>query len=215
MAEVIEVIEAVADVELPELPDRVEIQGRNKMPCDYSEYPENWKEIRKEILARAGNQCELCGAENGKPHWKTGSKVVLTIAHLDQDKENNKKYNLRALCQRCHNIIDLPYRIKRRKEKKRMEAGKIKIQDLLIKSIAEEINIKVKEYLEKNHIKGSEVEINMEIVENNNPYEIKVITTINSKGMGARPIRPERMPERMDYMKKGESLGKPRINKRS
>ena len=90
-----------------------------KMPCDYSEYPGNWKEIRKEILARAENKCELCGAENGKPHWKTGSKVVLTIAHLDQDKENNAKYNTRALCQRCHNIIDLPYRVKRREEAKR------------------------------------------------------------------------------------------------
>ena len=110
--------EAVEDVALPGLPDKVEIQGRNKMPCDYSKYPENWKEIRKEILKRAGDKCELCGAENGKPHWKTGSKVVLTIAHLDQDRKNNEKYNLRALCQRCHNIIDLPYRIKRRKEKK-------------------------------------------------------------------------------------------------
>ena len=88
------------------------------MPCDYSNYPKNWKKIRKEILERAENKCELCGAENGKPHWKTGSKVVLTIAHLDQNRENNAKYNLRALCQRCHNIIDLPYRIKRRGEKK-------------------------------------------------------------------------------------------------
>lgn len=98
------------------------------MPCDYSQYPEDWKEIRETVLARAGNQCELCGAENGKPHWKTGSIVVLTIAHLDQDRKNNKKYNLKALCQRCHNIIDLPYRIKRRKEKRRKESRQMIFQ---------------------------------------------------------------------------------------
>lgn len=152
------------------------------MPCNYSEYPENWKEIREEILIRAGNRCELCGAENGKPHWKTGSKVVLTIAHLDQDKENNAKYNTRALCQRCHNIIDLPYRIKRRKEKKRMEAGEIRIQDLLIKGLGEEITIKVKEYLRKNHIEEESIEINIEIIENNDPYKLEVKTTINQRG---------------------------------
>lgn len=180
------------------------------MPCDYSQYPENWKEIREEILARAGNRCELCGAENGKPHWKTGSIVVLTIAHLDQDIENNKKYNLLAACQRCHNKIDLPYRIKRRKEKRRMEAGQMNIQDYFIKGLGEEIIIKVKEYLEKNHIKESEVETNIEIVENNNPYEIKVITTINRKEAKVRPIRPERM----DYMEKGASIGKARTYKK-
>ena len=210
MVEETERTEAVEDVELPGLQAKEEIRGKSNMPCDYSKYPENWKEIRKEILIRAGNRCELCGAENGKPHWKTGSKVVLTIAHLDQDRENNAKYNTRALCQRCHNIIDLPYRIKRRKERERMESGQMRIQDLLIKGLGEEIIIKVKEYLEKNHIKGSEIEINIEIIENDNPYEIKVITTINRKKVETRPIRPERM----DYMEKGASIGKPRIYKK-
>ena len=30
------------------------------------------------------------------------SRVVLTIAHLDHQPENNDPGNLRALCQRCH-----------------------------------------------------------------------------------------------------------------
>ena len=120
--------EAVVDVVLPGLQAKEEIRGKSRMPCDYSKYPGNWKEIREEILIRAGNRCELCGAENGKPHWKTGSKVVLTIAHLDQGRENNKKYNLRALCQRCHNIIDLPYRIKRRRERIRKKSKQINIK---------------------------------------------------------------------------------------
>ena len=98
------------------------------MPINYKDYPRNWPEIREAILIRAEDKCELCGAENGKPHWKTKSKVVLTIAHLDQDIENNAKYNLRALCQRCHNIIDLPYRIKRRRERIRIKSRQINIK---------------------------------------------------------------------------------------
>jgi len=86
------------------------------MPCDYKNYHPQWKIISKDIIKnRAKNRCELCNAENGKPHWKTGSKVVLTVHHLDRDVKNNKPYNLIALCQRCHNKIDLPFRIKRRK----------------------------------------------------------------------------------------------------
>jgi len=68
------------------------------MPCDYKDYDPEWANIRTEILVRADGRCELCGAENYKPHWKTGSKVVLTVAHIDQDKNNNKRYNLLALC---------------------------------------------------------------------------------------------------------------------
>lgn len=101
--------------------------GEGIVPCNYKDYPNDWKEIRKEILKRANNRCELCNAENYKPHWKTGSKVVLTIAHIDQDRENNKRYNLLALCQRCHLRIDLPYKIKKRGIKK----NEYKTSDLL------------------------------------------------------------------------------------
>jgi hypothetical protein len=34
------------------------------MPCDYSQYPADWKERRARVLARAGNRCEFCKAEN-------------------------------------------------------------------------------------------------------------------------------------------------------
>lgn len=35
------------------------------MPCDYSKYPANWKEISVAIRERAGWRCEWCGVENG------------------------------------------------------------------------------------------------------------------------------------------------------
>lgn len=73
------------------------------MPCDYSNYPKEWKTvIRPAILARANDCCEACGAVNHQPHPVTGSRVVLTIAHLDHDTTNNDFSNLRAYCQKCH-----------------------------------------------------------------------------------------------------------------
>lgn len=47
-------------------------------------------------------RCEWCPAVNGQPHPVTGSKVVLTVAHIDHDTTNNRFHNLAALCQRCH-----------------------------------------------------------------------------------------------------------------
>lgn len=83
-------------------------------PIDYSEYPKDWKEIRARILDRSGNRCEGspkfpdCRAENGKPHPVTGSKVVLTIGHLNHDASNwdVKDDDLRAWCNRCHLTYD-------------------------------------------------------------------------------------------------------------
>ena len=72
------------------------------MPVDWSLYPTNWKDIRRQILDRACHRCEFCGAANYEPHPITGSKVVLTIAHLDHDTMNNSPENLKSLCQKCH-----------------------------------------------------------------------------------------------------------------
>jgi len=85
------------------------------MPINYKEYPPNWKEIRERILARAGNKCEWCGAKNLERHPVTGSRVVLTIAHLDRDKHNWNVADdrLAALCQRCHLNYDREYHLKK------------------------------------------------------------------------------------------------------
>lgn len=102
------------------------------MPIDYTLYPANWRgEIRPAILERANNRCEECGVPNYatgardlEGNWhnskeicnmnsdvgyglfgKYGVKdirIVLTIAHLDHDIQNNDPSNLKALCQRCH-----------------------------------------------------------------------------------------------------------------
>ncbi len=99
------------------------------MPIDYSKYPANWKtEIRPAILKRAGNRCEKCGVPNlvqgyrdksGKFHalnaFQCGLaslcghrvfRIVLTVAHLNHDRTDNRPENLAALCQRCHLLHD-------------------------------------------------------------------------------------------------------------
>ena len=94
------------------------------MPCDYKDYPPNWKsEIRPAILDRAGHRCEGspkypdCRAVNYEPHPITGSIVVLTIAHFDHDRTNNDYGNLWAWCQKCHNRHDAPHRVETRRGK--------------------------------------------------------------------------------------------------
>lgn len=98
-------------------------------------YPADWSEISKRIrFERAGNRCEWCGAENGKPHPITGSRVVLTVAHLGVplpdgqpgDRFNTmdcRDENLAALCQRDHLNYDRPFHVRTRKRraKKRRE----------------------------------------------------------------------------------------------
>lgn len=110
------------------------------MPCNYKEYPENWKWLSKQIIKDAGNRCELCYAPNGETivrdknalhPWdhlpdkkyvefmdkrkEKITKIVLTVHHIDSDKKNNTKQNLIALCQRCHLRLDLQKHMKNRR----------------------------------------------------------------------------------------------------
>ena len=110
------------------------------MPVDMSLYPNNWHDIRARILLRAGGdngdprinaRCEWCDAKNWRPHPITGSKVVLTIAHLDDpDPMNCADSNLAALCQKCHNGHDAPMRARNRATKARIaeiESGQMEL----------------------------------------------------------------------------------------
>lgn len=113
------------------------------MPINYKEYPPNWKtEIRPTVLERAKNCCEECNVPNyaiiyrpekGKKDWVLMpegheadamaidgikfTKIILTIAHLDHDKENHSVNidRLKALCQRCHLVYDKNHHAANRK----------------------------------------------------------------------------------------------------
>ena len=93
-------------------------------------YPADWKKISLRIRAKAGNQCEFCGAENYKPHPVTGSKVVLTVAHLNHIPMDVRDENLKALCQRCHLTYDAKHHAQNAaitRHKRRVESGQLEL----------------------------------------------------------------------------------------
>ena len=115
-------------------------------PHNKEKYPDNWLWIRQEILKRAGYRCEgsprypFCNAEDRKPHPDTGSTVMLTVAHLDNDPSNCdglesggpvkpfSKSNLRAWCQLCHVNYDAKFHAKNAaitRRQKRIRAGQL------------------------------------------------------------------------------------------
>ncbi len=85
-------------------------------PENRDRYPADWKAISLEVREAAGWRCvgsdayPGCRAKHGFEHPVTGSQVVLTVAHIDHDPANCDRANLRAWCQRCHNVYDGPSR---------------------------------------------------------------------------------------------------------
>jgi 5-methylcytosine-specific restriction endonuclease McrA len=87
---------------------RMSPEARAYRRAQRARYPRNWKRISRSVITRAEYRCEACGAEQGKPHPVSGSKVILGAAHLDHRPENVSPDNLRAWCQRCHLRYDHP-----------------------------------------------------------------------------------------------------------
>jgi len=105
-------------------------------------YPKNWKQISLDVRAKAGNRCEFCDIENHSIGFRTKDgefielqpshqvdvyvkennlkliKIILTVAHLDHNPENNNPKNLKALCQKCHLNYDKEQHLKTRQKNK-------------------------------------------------------------------------------------------------
>ena len=94
------------------MPIRTEMRAR---------YPKDWR-VRLRLVRnyRSRGRCEWCGAVNGSPHPVTGSRVVLTVAHVyDKRPEAASPLNLAALCQKCHNRHDAADRLAGRRARAR------------------------------------------------------------------------------------------------
>jgi len=112
------------------MPIRPENRGR---------YPADWPAISAGIKERAGWRCECtgecgrpyvhldvderCRNRHGQPAFQTGSRVVLTTAHLDHTPENCDPPNLRAMCQGCHLHYDRDHHAATRAETRRAESA--------------------------------------------------------------------------------------------
>ena len=118
-------------------------------PENKSRYPPDWAEIRRAILDRAGNCCELCGVRNHAVGYRDSNgqfvellrspyawdvidpslfKIVLTIMHRDHTPENCDPANLKAACQLCHNRYDAPVRAAGRRLRRRQLIEKRQIR---------------------------------------------------------------------------------------
>ena len=67
-------------------------------------------ELKEQIRELVHRKCQKCGKEESK------LKRKLDIHHLDGNKWNNKKENLRALCLDCHLKVESEDRVKSTKE---------------------------------------------------------------------------------------------------
>lgn len=84
-------------------------------PENRARYPRDWPQISHRIrFERAAGQCECegecgrathtgrCPNRHGHSAYLTGSKVILTVAHLNHTPEDCRDENLKAMCQGCH-----------------------------------------------------------------------------------------------------------------
>lgn len=92
-------------------------------------YPSDWPARSRFVrVYRARGRCEWCGAQNGEAHPITGSIVVLTVAHVFDDRpEASSLLNLAALCQLCHNRHDALARAARRRHRLAEERGQLEL----------------------------------------------------------------------------------------
>src|SRR6185436_205913 len=63
-------------------------------------YPQNWNEIAIAVKDEAGWNCVRCGHAHDIP-----AGYMLTVHHLDLHPNNCAWWNIPALCQKCHLII--------------------------------------------------------------------------------------------------------------
>lgn len=122
-------------------------------PENRDRYPKGWPAISRRIrFERAEGRCECtgqcgidhedealdldisemafapearCQAVHGEQHPVTGSKVILTVMHLNHDPEDCSEENLLAGCQRCHLRYDAKHHARNAREtiRRRKAAG--------------------------------------------------------------------------------------------
>jgi hypothetical protein len=73
-----------------------------------------------------------CTAVHGKPHPRTGSRVVLTTAHLKaaDGKMDCRDDVLRAMCQACHLAYDMEHHVQNRRRSRESALGLIPLEGL-------------------------------------------------------------------------------------
>lgn len=91
-------VQVVHDERFRKLADKAEACVRSLMGTPTGgEYPEDWPYIAKCVKDDAAWACVRCRHHHDPPSGHT-----LTVHHFDGNKSNCERWNLMALCQRCH-----------------------------------------------------------------------------------------------------------------
>jgi hypothetical protein len=102
-------------------------------PENRARYPRDWPVISLARRRAADWTCQgspaypTCRARQGEPHPVTGSKVVLTVGHLDHTPENIDITNLKVWCQRCHLTYDAHHHKMTRQATRRAELQTVEL----------------------------------------------------------------------------------------
>lgn len=112
------------------------------------EYPENWRELRAAVQARAGDRCERCGIPNhAYKHsgvWVAGDvlltllsepserlrivRVVCTTAHKPGTSKMSQDIgDLEFLCQRCHLNQDRVHHLEVQRQNRDRRRGQMEL----------------------------------------------------------------------------------------
>jgi hypothetical protein len=118
------------------------------MPINYKDYPADWKAISLQIRTeRAAGRCECegecerghagrCAARQGDPCSTNPTRgVVLTVAHLWRgpctcNVKCGDPQHLKAMCQACHLIYDLPHHVADARRTRARLAGQLWLGDM-------------------------------------------------------------------------------------
>lgn len=110
-------------------------------PENRHRYGTDWDQFSRRIrFERASGRCECegecgrgthkgrCPNVHGGPAYGTGSRVVLTVAHLDHTPETRDETKVKAMCNGCHLHYDRDHHAETRE--KTRKGGKA-MRDLL------------------------------------------------------------------------------------
>lgn len=85
--------------------------NKNEQLKDWSKYT-RIDSIKRQLILERGHKCENCGLEK----WQD-KEIPLEVDHLDGDRTNNDKKNLKLLCCNCHALTPT-WRGRKLKQKK-------------------------------------------------------------------------------------------------
>jgi 5-methylcytosine-specific restriction endonuclease McrA len=76
---------------------KMSLSNKGKYSYDFSQNSKYTKGTKLKLIEERGHQCEIC-----KNDVWLGNPITIEIDHIDGDRKNNTRENLRLVCPNCH-----------------------------------------------------------------------------------------------------------------